>query len=428
MRIKLAYGKAGFDCDVPDRNVTVVEPVFTPGLHNPESAIVESLRNPIGVGPLQSLVDSSDAVAIVFCDATRPAPNRTILPLILAELALAGVARDRIVLVNALGTHRTSPHRELVEMLGEEIVEDYRIVQHDCHDQAGMALAGTLRSGREVRVNREYLNASVRILVGFIEPHFFAGFSGGGKLVLPGVASMENVMDAHGYGIIADPRSTWGITHGNPVFELVTEAAELTKPTFIVNVTLNRYKEITGVFAGALRQAHAAGIEYVRESAMRAVPHEFDIVITTNSGYPLDRNLYQTVKGMSAAVGIVRDGGAIIAAAECIDGAPKGSPYQQLLAMARTPEGAMRLISSPGFTMPDQWQVQLQARTQLRAKIYLHTAGLSEDEIRAAMLIPCVSIEHTLHELLTEYGPDARICVLPEGPQTIPYVDQLLGS
>ncbi|MGI6131274.1 MAG: nickel-dependent lactate racemase [Bacillota bacterium] len=423
MEVTLSYGKTGLPVKLPDDNVTVVRPVFVPGLADERAAVADALKHPIGRPALKDMVRPSNTVAIVFCDATRPVPNRLILPVLLGELKSAGVGRDQIVLINALGTHRPSPPQELVELLGEDLVRKYRIVQHDCCDRGTMAPAGRLSTGLELWVNREYLSADSKILTGFIEPHFFAGFSGGGKLVFPGIASLENTKEAHGYRILSHASSTWGITHGNLVWELLTEGALLTAPDFIVNVTLNSEKAITRVFAGELRAAHARGAEHAKQTAMRAVREPFDVVITTNSGYPLDRNVYQTVKGISAAASIVKDGGAIIAAAECIDGIPAGSHFQELLQRAGTPERALELIADPDFSMQDQWQVQLQAEIQMRADVYLYSHRLSQDEICTTMLKPCERIEDTLAELLRKYGPDARICVLPEGPQTIPYVE-----
>lgn len=423
MKVELSYGKRGLLVDLPEENLTILEPVFMPTLDDEEGAISKALCHPLGCPALKDMVKPSDTVAIAFSDATRPVPNKRILPIILRELEGVGVRRDRIVLINALGTHRPSPPRELVELLGEKLVREYRVVQHACDDYDTMAPAGRLSTGKGLWVNKEYLSADFKILTGFIEPHFFAGFSGGGKLVFPGLASLENIKEAHGYEILSDARSTWGITRTNPVWELLTEGAELTAPDFVVNVTLNREKAITGVFAGELRAVHARGVEHARRTAMRAVANPFDVVITTNSGYPLDRNVYQTVKGISAAAGIVREGGAIIAAAECVDGIPVGSHYHKLLEMAKTPKRALELIASPGFSMPDQWQVQLQAEAQMRADVYLYSDHLLLDEIRTVMSKPCHSIEETLADLMRMFGGDARICVLPEGPQTIPYID-----
>lgn len=422
MQVELAYGQTGLSVDFPDSNTTVVESVFAPGILDEERAITESLQHPLGAPPLTQMINPSDSVAIVVCDATRAMPSKRVLPVILKTLQRAGIHPGRISIINALGTHRPSPRHELIEFLGDGIVEKYRIVQHDCTDYANMACAGRLSNGSDLWVNRDYYEADLKILTGLIEPHFFAGFSGGGKLVLPGIASLENIMESHSYAMLSDPGATWGITDGNPVWEQITEAAELTCPSFVVNIALNRDRQITGVFSGELRTAHAAGVQHVKRSAMRTLPSPFDIVVTTNSGYPLDRNVYQTVKGMTAARGIVKKGGAIVIASECRDGIPTGSSYQKLLSAAGDPASAMRLLADDGFAMPDQWQVQMQAQVQLHARVFLYSTGLRPEEIHNAMLIPCLRIEDTIDELMRQYGPGASICILPEGPETIPYL------
>jgi nickel-dependent lactate racemase len=267
----------------------------------------------------------------------------------------------------------------------------------------------------------------VKILTGFIEPHFFAGFSGGGKALMPGMAGQRTVLGNHDAGMISDPNATWGVTDGNPIWEEVMEVARMAGTpaggaTFLVNVTLNREKAITGVFAGDLHAAHASGCAFAKASAMVSVLHAFDIVITTNSGYPLDLNLYQAVKGMSAAAQIVRPGGAIIIAADCWDGIPDHGRYGQLLRSASSPRKLLDAITAPGFLQQDQWQAQIQAQIQLKADVYVRTDNLSDEQIRGALLLPCRSIEQTVAELRKRYGQDATLCVLPEGPQTIPFV------
>jgi nickel-dependent lactate racemase len=420
VKVKLAYGKEGLWAELPDDNVTVVEPRFVPGLPNEIEAIRSTLRKPIGTPPLQDLVKPDDTVAIVFSDITRPQPRERMLPVLLEELS--HVSPEKIVLINALGTHRLNTNEELVGMLGKEIVESYRIVQHDAWDRDNMVYLGPTSFGHETYINGAYMEANVKILTGFIEPHFFAGFSGGPKAVLPGLADERSVLGNHDAEMIGHPRATWGVTEGNPIWEEMREMAAKTEPTFLLNVTLNKNKEITGVFAGDVWQAHAAGTAFARQSVMVPVPEPFDIVITTNSGYPLDLNLYQAVKGMSAAALVVKEGGSIIAAAECWDGIPDHGEYKNILKMADSPQKLLEVIKAPGFLMQDQWEAQVQAQIQLKADVYVKTSYLSDEQIREALLLPCHSIEETLARLLQRYGPDATICVLPEGPQTVPYV------
>jgi lactate racemase len=330
-----------------------------------------------------------------------------------------------ITLFCATGTHRPNTDAELRAMLGDGLVDGYRIVQNDASDQTTQVCLGQTARGLDVWLNGEFAECDVKILTGFIEPHIFAGFSGGGKAIMPGMAGLRTVLGNHGPEMIAHPKATWGITHGNPLWEEITEIARRAGPlekTFLVNVALNKKQEITAVFAGDLDEAHAAGCAFVKRTAMAPVRSPFDIVITTNSGYPLDLNLYQSMKGVSAAAQVVRQGGAIIIAADCWDGIPDHGFYGQLLREATSPRDLMARVTAPGFAMQDQWQGQIQAQIQLKADVYVRSDNLTDAQIRSALLEPCARIEDTTSALLAKYGPDARICVLPEGPQTIPYV------
>jgi len=420
MKVKLAYGKEGLWVELPHDDVTVVEPRFVPGLPDETGAIRSALREPIGTPPLRDLVKGDDTVAIVFSDITRPQPRERMLPVLLEELA--HVPPENIVLINALGTHRPNTEEELLGMLGREIAEGYHIVQHDAWDKGNMVYLGPTNFGHETYINGVYMEARVKILTGFIEPHFFAGFSGGPKAVLPGLADERSVLGNHDAKMIGHPKATWGVTEGNPIWEEMREMAAKTEPTFLLNVTLNKNKEITGVFAGDVWQAHAVGTAFARRSVLVPVSQPFDIVVTTNSGYPLDLNLYQAVKGVSAAALVVKEGGSIIAAAECWDGIPDHGEYKNILKMANSPQQLLEVVRAPGFLMQDQWEAQVQAQIQLKADVYVKTSYLSDEQIREALLLPCHSIEETLTQLLERYGPDATICILPEGPQTVPYL------
>jgi len=422
LNINLAYGRSGLTITLPERQIDVLEPQFVNGLADELGAIQEALRSPIGTAPLIELVKPSDTVVIVHTDITRATPNDRILPVILHELESAGINRGDIFLLNGLGTHRPQTQNELRLMLGDHIVDNYRCLQHDCFDEANLLSLDGSPSGNPVRINRSYLEADVRILTGFIEPHFFAGFSGGPKAIVPSLAGGECVFTNHGYEMISHPNASWGITEGNPIWEEMREIALRTKPTFLVNVALNTSREISGVFAGEMLKAHDQGCDFVKETAMVRVDEPYDIVITTNSGYPLDQNLYQSVKGMSAACQIVRQGGAIIIAAACEDGLPDHGRYAELLLQGGSPQGVLDMVSQPGFRAQDQWQVQIQAQIQLHAQVFVYSDGLSDEQIRDALLLPCGDIEQSVKKLRVNYGSQARICILPEGPQTIPYL------
>jgi nickel-dependent lactate racemase len=421
MRIKLAYGRDGLTVTLPD-TVDVLAPRFIPGLPDEVDALRGALRDPIGSAPLAKLVRPGDNVVIVHTDITRATPNDRILPVLLDELETAGIARKDITLLNGLGTHRLQTEAELRTMLGDRIVAGYRCIQHDCNDEANLVSMGETSNGHPARINRCYLEADVRILTGFIEPHFFAGFSGGPKAVLPSLAGAESVFTNHGIEMIAHPKATWGVIQGNPIWEEMCEVALRTHPAFLLNVSLNVNRQITGIFTGDMLSAFMKGCAFVRENAMSAVDEPYDIVITTNSGYPLDQNLYQSVKGMSAANQIVRQGGSIIIAAACEDGLPNHGRYANLLSEAGSPEGVLEMISQPGFCAQDQWQVQIQAQIQRHADVYVYSDGLTYEQIERALFIPCRNLEQIVSQLQEKYGSQARICVIPEGPQTIPYL------
>jgi len=418
MRIRLAYGVSGLWLDLPDTlDVTVLEPEFVPALPDPEAALRAALAAPLDSPPLRECVRASDRVAIVFSDITRPTPNHLLLPAVLE--AIAHVPPEQIVLCNALGTHRANTPEELARLLGPAANGCYRVVQNNAFDPATQVCLGRTSRGHELWINREYMAADVKILTGFIEPHFFAGFSGGGKAAMPGMAGLQTVLGNHDAGMIDHPRATWGVTCGNPIWEEAREAALRTEPAFLLNVTLNRDQAVTGVFAGALPAAHDAGIAFACRTAMIEVAAPFDIVITTNAGYPLDQSLYQSVKGMSAAAQIVRPGGAIILAAACADGIPEHGLYGELLRSAGSPADVLAMVRAFDPPRQDQWQAQIQALVQLRADVYIYTDGLTDAQVRDALLQPCHDIPALVGDLLARYGPGARVAVLPEGPQTI---------
>jgi nickel-dependent lactate racemase len=255
----------------------------------------------------------------------------------------------------------------------------------------------------------------------------FAGFSGGGKAIMPGMGGLRTILGNHDEKNIGHPQAIWGVTWGNPIWEEVRQVAHCVGGAFLVNVALNRDVQITGVFAGELDAAHAAGCEFVRQTAMVPTRQPFDIVITTNSGYPLDLNLYQSVKGMRAAEQIVRPGGAIIIATECWDGIPEHGMYGELLRQAHSPQELLSRIQAPGFLELDQWEAQIQAMVQLKAEVYVYSDCLNDEQLTRALLQPCRDIPVTVASLRQRYGDHATIAVMPEGPQTIAYLELEVG-
>jgi len=419
MKINLAYGQGHLTVDLPDDRTTLIEPTHTPGLADERGAVFAALNQPIGTQPLREWIKPGDKVCILFTDITRATPNERLIPWLLEYLR--DVPRDQITLVNQLGTHRPNTVAELEQMLTPDVVRNYRVVNHDAENPAALVQVGTTRDGTPALLNRTVVEADVRIVTGFIEPHFFAGFSGGIKGIMPGVAGLKTVMSNHSAKNIGDAKSTFGITNSNPLWEELRDIALRAGKSFLLNVSLNEARDITGVFAGDILAAHKTGYEFVRQSAMQKFSAPFDIVLTTNSGYPLDMNLYQGVKGMSAGARVVKPGGTLILAAECGEGVPAGSPMDRLLRSASSPEEILTMLSSPGFIRPEQWQAQIQALIQRKANVLVYSS-LPDEIIRAAHLTPCHDIRATVDELLRSKGTDARIAVLPQGPLTIPYL------
>ena len=425
MQILLAYGRGHLPVEFPDDRTTVIQPTHAAALADEKAAVRAALDSPIGARPLRELVHAKTRVCITFTDITRATPNERLIPWLLEYLENdAGVARDHILLLNQLGTHRPNTRAELEEMLTPAVVRDYRVRNHEPENPQALTRVGLMRDGRTpALIHTLALEADLRIVTGFIEPHFFAGFSGGPKGIIPGVAGLESVLASHNAVNIGDPRATFGVTEGNPLWEELRDIATSAAvgPNFLLNVTLNDERGITGVFAGDMVEAHRRGCAAVRAEAMQKVDAPFDVVVTTNSGYPLDMNLYQGVKGMSAAARIVREGGLIILACDCGDGVPDGSPFDQILRAARSPEEILAGVASWGQTRPEQWQAQIQALVQRKARVLLHSS-LPEEMVRAAHLQPCRDIDAAVAEELARRGPAARVAVLPRGPLTIPYL------
>jgi lactate racemase len=421
VKVELAYGSDGLTVDLPDERTTIVEPLHPPAVADERVAVLEALRRPVAGPALRDVVRGRRTVAISICDGTRPQPRHIVVPAILEELD--GLVRlDDVVVLVATGTHRGNTEAELRALLGDEVLASVRVVNHDARDEATLTWMGHLGAAVPVWLNSEWARADVRITTGFVEPHFFAGFSGGPKLVAPGLAGLETTLTLHDAARIGHPDARWGVTHGNPVHDDVRAIAEATGTHFSLDVVLDGEQRIAHAFGGELFAMHEAACAVVRQTAMRAVPRPFDVVLTTNSGFPLDQNLYQAVKGMSAAAQVVRPGGAIVCAAECRDGFPSHGSYREELTSAASPAALLETIAARTTTVPDQWQIQIQAAIQARSRVIVHTSYLSDAELGEAHLEQTADVEATVWQLLDDAGPDARLCVLPYGPLTVPYV------
>jgi lactate racemase len=418
VRIRLQYGRDGIEADIPG-DVTLLEPRFVEGLPDERAAFEQAVRHPIGAPPLREVVAAGERVALVIPDITRPLPCDRLLPWVLDELAHVGL--DQFVIVNGTGSHRANTPDELRGMIGSSVFGRVRVVNHDSHDAATLLPVGTGLDGRPVLMNRAYVEADRRIVLGFIEPHFMAGFSGGYKAVFPGVADIQSIMRYHDARMIGHEKTTWGVIDGNPTQQRIRHDGALIPVDFCINVTLNRHRQITRFFCGDVIAAHDAGCRYSRETAMVACDRPYPIVVTTNSGYPLDQNLYQAVKGMSAAAQVVTAGGYIAAAARCNDGFPAHGNFRTLLMDHATPQALLDTILAPGFLLYDQWEAQILANIRLKARVGL-LSEIPAADVRRAHLEPLENVSAAVAAERARLGGDVPVAVLPEGPMTIPYL------
>ena len=404
---------------IPDENyLGSFAPSSEPAAQDPAGEVRRALKNPIGSKPLRELAAAARNCVIICSDHTRPVPSRHIIPAMLEELR-AGNPEIDITLLIATGCHRETTREELIGKFGEEIAAHEKIVIHDSRDDSMLKDAGLLPSGGRLILNRLALETDLLVAEGFIEPHFFAGFSGGRKSILPGVASRETVLANHCAEFIADPHARTGILENNPIHRDMVYAAERAGLRFIVNTVIDAEKRIVRAFAGDTEAAHAAGVEFCRKQANIEVP-EADIVITTNGGYPLDQNVYQSVKGMTAGEAACREGGVILLAASCSDG-HGGEGFFRMLKEMRSPQELLDRFSAVGRneTVPDQWEAQILARIMAKHHVILVTHDCPHSLLEEMHLRAASSMEEALRLAETLTGKDSTISVIPDGVSVI---------
>ncbi len=412
--VELPYGDAYIKAHIPTNNLKLIlNTKYVKGLANEGEAITASLRSPIASLPLCDRVNKNDKVVVLVTDNTRPCPDDRLLPPILAELE-HNVSKDNITIIVALGLHPPLGKTELIKLLGQEIIENYKVINHDTNDTIYI---GTTSRGTPVDINKRVIEADFRLSTGFIEPHFFAGFSGGRKSIAPGVFSVRSAYKNHSYNMIEHPYTRDGILDGNPLHADLMEQAKMAKLDFIVNVLLNKRREITHVVAGDPIKAHSKGCDLSREIAGVNVNHKSDITITTNSGAPLDLDLYQSCKGMYTASKVTRDGGIIIIASACDTGIGPES-FRELHASVNRPIEVLQKIKREQ-PIGVQWQNQVLAVIQLRNDIFM-VSELDDQVLRDMMIVPINTIDIGLKKAFSILGDDAEITVIPEGPLILP--------
>ena len=420
MTISVPYGRTSLSAELPEERLCAVLKSsleqYMPPMGETE-LVEEALRTPIGAPSLEELAADKENIVLIASDHTRPVPSKVLVPPMLKAIR-RGNPNAKITILIATGCHRGTTKAELVEKFGPEIVEREKIVIHDCAAEADMVTIGTLPSGGCLRINRIAAEADLLVSEGFIEPHFFAGFSGGRKSVLPGIAARETVYWNHNAEFIASPLARTGILEGNPIHRDMLYAARKAKLAFICNVVINAEHRVVGAFAGDCEQAHVAGTEFLKGLCQcRKVPA--DIVITSNNGYPLDQNIYQAVKGMTAGEASCKDGGVIIMAAACNDGHGGGS-FMKTMTQDLTPARILEQIQATPKkdTVPDQWESQILARILSK----FHVVLISEADpalVKAMKMHPAQDLSQALQIAEGLLSKQGSITVIPEGISTI---------
>lgn len=421
MEIKLPYSKSGIYVNIPDKNMIKV---LQSKAHDFKTTLSESeivkkaLENPIESETLEELVKDKKDVVIITSDHTRPVPSRITLPIILNKIRNSNPDID-IKIIISTGCHRPSTREELVYKMGEEIVDKENIIMHFANDEESMVKVGKLPSGGDLIVNKAIMETDLLIAEGFIEPHFFAGFSGGRKSVLPGVASVKTIMYNHCSEFIDSPYARTGNLKNNPIHEDMLQAAKSVNLAFILNVAIDKDKKVIGAFAGNLEKAHEAGCEFVTKlSKVDSV--DADIVVSTNGGYPLDQNIYQTVKGMTAAEATCKENGVIIMVSACNDG-HGGQSFYDSVASASSPTEILEKVRKipKSETIPDQWEFQILARILEKFTVIMVTDLCDPQMIKNMHMKHASSFEEALQMAFDIKGKDAKVAVIPDGVSVI---------
>ena len=414
--IKIPYYTSSLDLHVEEANLEAVinakTDSYDPGKSETE-LVEEALANPIGTPRLRELAKGKQKVTLVTSDHTRAVPSKLTLPILLREIREGNPDADITILI-ATGLHRPTTEAEQRRMFGDAIVDHEKIVVNEAFKDEDFAYVRSLPSGAELWVNKVALDCDLLITEGFIEPHFFAGFSGGRKSILPGICNAATVNENHSYKAISSPYSTTGVLVHNPIHEDMVCAARAVNVQFILNVALNAEKKVIAAFAGDLEEAHAEGVAFVRKLA-QCPSVTGDIVITSNGGYPLDQNLYQSPKAVATAEACCADGGVIIMCASCFDG--MGGTHFEKLIVRGTVDEIDEYLSRipPKETIPEQWCAQIYSRILKKHRIILVTTYLDHELVRKANMIPASSPDEALAMAYEMMGKDARVVVIPDG-------------
>lgn len=418
MRVDLAFGKTGIAADLPEGFAyEMLEARSAFPVNDENSAIESALDQPIGTPPLFEMAKGKQSAAISVCDITRPAPNKRTLPPLLRRLEAAGIPSSGIRICIATGLHRPATEAEIREIVGEEIAARYAIVNHQAKHLPDHRYLGETSTGTPVYIEERFISADLHITLGFIEPHLMLGFSGGRKLIAPGLAAAETIKVLHSPKFMRDARATEGSVADNPLHRELLEISRMAHHDFVCDVALTRERKIAGVFAGHPEQAHAAGMEFVSQALLQRLPGKVDAVITTCAGYPLDLTFYQAVKGVTAAAHIVKPGGRILIVAACDEG-PGAPEFAQMLREFPTDRGFLTHIDNAPVTV-DQWQLEKLALVTTRFELFFYIPGVSPEFYPQLWGKAFPTLPEAIRAFSNGLAPGSHVAVIPEGPYVL---------
>ena len=418
----MKYGRGEIGVDVPNPNlISVLASQEFPPIGNPEQAILDALETPIDSPALSEVAKNRKSATIVISDITRPVPNKLILPPMLRIIEEQGVPREEIRILIATGIHRPNEGDELLEMVGSQIMENYQIVNHFSQKQETLINLGQTQNGTPVLINRLYVESDLKVISALIEPHLMAGYSGGRKAICPGLASIETMKIMHGPQILEHPKASVGILEGNPFHAEATEIALMAGVDFSLNVTINDRRQLTGVFAGDMVNAHLAGAKFAEKQTTATLPEPADVVIVSCAGYPLDATFYQAIKGVLSAIEVVKEGGMVILVAECQEGIGSG-PFTDLILKTKNLEQFVRNTYNPKNFVIDQWQLEELAKAIRKANVYFYSDKIPYEQQQQLFVNPLKSPNEGVEIALKRYGKDAKIVAIPDGPYTLAQV------
>lgn len=426
MQVELNYGKGHLPVELDDDwDVSVIRKPTMPVEANPLDAVEAALGNPVGCAALVEEAKGKASACILICDITRPVPNAQLLPGILRQLLAAGMTRDSIRILVATGLHRPNEGAELAELIGDPwVLENFRVENHFARNDADHADMGTTSKGTRVKLDRRFVDAELKIVTGLVEPHFMAGYSGGRKVIAPGVAHKDTITTFHNARFMSHAKADSCILEGNPLHEEQLEIVNMLGRVLAVNTVLDEHRRMSFVNFGDVIKSHLEAVQFTEDYTVVPITKKFRTVVTSAAGYPLDQTYYQTVKGMVVPTDILEPGGNLIIAAECAEGIGS-SEYAdaQRRLIDKGVDGFFDDISTKDFADIDEWQTQMQLKPMRAGSIHLYTTGLSDEDKRITGVNVIDSLDDAVRRSVKasiEYNGDASVAVIPEGPYVVP--------